>query len=196
MDRFPRIPAKTCDGMASNEVRIIGGIWRGRKIAFPDRPGLRPTLGRVRETLFNWLRADVPGSRCLDLFAGSGALGFEAASRGAAAVTLVESNRRVAQGLTDTAGRLGAGQVTVLCDHARRVLRRRVGTWDIIFLDPPFGGNDLSEVLGEILEHSALAPEGLVYVEGSRHQSLPTEGWREIRHGHAGDTQFRLLAAP
>src|SRR5690606_4806720 len=72
-------PVKMCDSMASNEVRIIGGKWRGRKLVFPDHPGLRPTLGRVRETLFNWLRSDVAGSRCLDLFAGSGALGFEAA---------------------------------------------------------------------------------------------------------------------
>ena len=182
--------------MASNEVRIIGGLWRGRKIAFPDRPGLRPTLGRVRGTLFNWLRADVPGSRCLDLFAGSGALGFEAASRGAAAVTLVESNRRVARSLADTAARFDAGQVSVVCDQARRVLRRQIGTWDIIFLDPPFEGNNLAEVLREIREQGALATEGLVYVEGSRHRPLPLEGWREVRRSQAGDTQFGLLAAP
>lgn len=182
--------------MASNEVRIIGGMWRGRKIAFPDQPGLRPTLGRVRETLFNWLRADVAGSRCLDLFAGSGALGLEAASRGAAAVTLVDSNRRVARRLKETVARLNADQVTVILDRAERLLARRTGTWDIIFVDPPFDGDALAGVLQEISKTGALAANGLVYVEASRHGTLPVAGWREIRHGHAGDTQFGLLATP
>jgi 16S rRNA (guanine966-N2)-methyltransferase len=185
-----------CDSMASNEVRIIGGNFRGRKLVFPDRRDLRPTLGRVRETLFNWLVADVPGSRCLDLFAGSGALGFEAASRGAASVTLVESDRRAAESLERNAARFGAANVTVLCDRAERVLRRGGGPWDVIFLDPPFQQDRLAEMLELIRATGALAAGGLVYVEGPRREALPTGEWRLLRHGDAGDTQFALLAPP
>jgi 16S rRNA (guanine966-N2)-methyltransferase len=182
------------DSMASNEVRIIGGNWRGRKIVFPDRQDLRPTLGRVRETLFNWLRADVPGSRCLDLFAGSGALGFEAASRGAAAVTLVESDRRVARCLRENAARLDAHNVTVVCEPAERLLRRRGGPWDIIFVDPPFQQHVLVAVLDAIAATQALAPDGLLYVEAPRREVLSGARWRQVKHGRAGDTQFGLLA--
>ena len=182
--------------MASNEVRIIGGKWRGRKIAFPDRRNLRPTLGRVRETLFNWLRADILDSRCLDLFAGSGALGFEAASRGAAAVALVESDRRVVRSLEDNAARLGADNVTVLCDRAERLLRRGGATWDIIFVDPPFQQGVLTAVLDAIAAAEVLAPGGLIYLEAARREPWPTAGWVEVRHSRAGETQFGLLARP
>lgn len=182
--------------MASNEVRIIGGKWRGRKLAFPDRPGLRPTLGRVRETLFNWLRTDVTGSRCLDLFAGSGALGFEAASRGAAAVTLVEPDRRAARALGENAARLGADQVTVVGDRAGRALRRLPGPWDIVFLDPPFEKNLLPAMLALIVTEGALAPGGVVYVEAPLRYHLSSSDWQCLKHGHAGDTRFGLLAAP
>lgn len=182
--------------MASNEVRIIGGNWRGRKIGFPDRPHLRPTLGRVRETLFNWLVADVPGRRCLDLFAGSGAIGFEAASRGAAAVTLVESDPLAVRRLKENAVRLGAEQVTVVFDRAERLLSRREASWDIIFLDPPFAGDHLAPILDLIRSTGALAADGLVYVEAPRREALPTAGWREVRQSKAGDTRFGLLAAP
>jgi 16S rRNA (guanine966-N2)-methyltransferase len=184
----------TRDNMASNEVRIIGGKWRGRKIVFPNRRDLRPTLGRVRETLFNWLRTEVVDSRCLDLFAGSGALGFEAASRGAAAVTLVESDRRAVRCLGDNAARLGADNVIVICLPAERMLRRHPGPWDIIFVDPPFQTLAVAAVLEAIVAASALAPDGLVYVEASGHDTLSLAGWREVKHGRAGDTQFGLLA--
>lgn len=182
--------------MASNEVRIIGGNFRGRKVVFPDRRDLRPTLGRVRETLFNWLAAEVPGSRCLDLFAGSGALGFEAASRGAASVTLVESDRKAAASLKRNAERFGADNVRVICDRAERVLHRGIGPWDVIFLDPPFHDDRLAEMLELIIATGALADAGLVYVEAPRREPLPTGEWRVVRHGHAGDTQFALLASP
>jgi 16S rRNA (guanine966-N2)-methyltransferase len=202
--RYPTIAAdihrqETFDSMASNEVRIIGGKWRGRKIVFPSRQDLRPTLGRVRETLFNWLRCDISGSRCLDLFAGSGALGFEAASRGAAAVTLVEHDRRAARSLKDNATRLDADNVTVICDKAERVLGRHPGPWDIIFVDPPFQQVQqaaLTATLDAIATAAALAPHGLVYVEAPRRAQLPVAGWRQVRHAHAGDTQFGLLATP
>ncbi len=182
--------------MTRNDVRIIGGKWKGRKLAFPDRPHLRPTLGRVRETLFNWLRADVVGSRCLDLFAGSGALGLEAASRGAAAVTLVDGDRRVVRSLRDNVARLGADNVTVICNRADRMLRRQAGPWDLVFVDPPFAANLAAATLDMLAEIGALAPEGLIYVEVSRREPLPTGPWRAVREAEAGETRFGLLATP
>lgn len=182
--------------MASNEVRIIGGKWKGRKVVFPARRDLRPTLGRVRETLFNWLRADIAGSHCLDLFAGSGALGFEAASRGAAAVTLVDSDRRVARCLTDNATRLEAAEITVVCDRAERVLRRRQGPWDIIFVDPPFRQGAVAPTLDLISATGALAAGGLLYVEVPERDALPIGPWQTVRESRAGETRFGLLASP
>jgi 16S rRNA (guanine966-N2)-methyltransferase len=182
--------------MAGNSVRIIGGKWRGRKLLFPDQADLRPTLGRVRETVFNWLRDDVADSRCLDLFAGSGALGFEALSRGAAAVTFVDSRRPVVKQLQENAARLGAQGVTVICAPAERVLRRATTTWDIIFVDPPFDTDPLPAVLAQIAAGGLLADGGLVYFEAPRRRPLETGAWRQIKHGHAGETQFGLLASP
>jgi len=182
---------------SNNEVRIIGGKWRGRKLVFPKHQDLRPTLGRVRETLFNWLRADITDSRCLDLFAGSGALGFEAASRGAAAVTLVDNDRTVCRTLRDHVQRLDADlQVRVVCAPATVFLHREAGPWDLIFLDPPFRQGVLGETLDAIAASGALAAEGLIYVEVGRRDPMPGAGWRQIRHGRAGDTQFGLLATP
>ncbi|MFU8814278.1 MAG: 16S rRNA (guanine(966)-N(2))-methyltransferase RsmD [Pseudomonadales bacterium] len=182
--------------MASNAVRIIGGKWRGRKLAFPDEPQLRPTLGRVRETLFNWLRDDVPGSRCLDLFAGSGALGFEALSRGAAAVTFVDSSRSATRCLEDNLRTLGADNATVICSPAERVLRSAREPWDIIFLDPPFKGFHVADILQLIRDREALAAEGLIYIEAPRREELQLGSWTRLKHGQAGDTQFALLASP
>ncbi len=182
--------------MASNEVRIIGGKWRGRKLVFPDQPGLRPTLGRARETLFNWLRSEIEGSHCLDLYAGSGALGFEALSRGAASVTFVESSRRAARSLKENAARLGAEGATVICAPAERLLRRASQTWDIVFLDPPFEHVSLTRALQAVRAAGVLAEHGVVYVEAPARVALPTEGWRLVKHARAGDTQFGLLASP
>lgn len=180
-----------------NEVRIIGGNFRGRKLTFPDLPDLRPTLGRVRETLFNWLRADVAGSRCLDLFAGSGALGFEALSRGAASVTFVEIDRTAARSLTDNAARLSVSdRVEVIRGRADDALRRAEGSWDIVFLDPPFRQHRAVTLLETLAESGALAEPGLVYVEGPRREPLPTGPWRRLKESTAGDTRFGLLATP
>ncbi len=182
---------------SNNEVRIIGGKWRGRKLAFPGHQDLRPTLGRVRETLFNWLRADIAGRRCLDLFAGSGALGFEAASRGAATVTLVDSDRTVCRGLRDHVQRFAAAaQVRVVCAPATAFLHRDAGPWDLIFLDPPFRQGVLGETLDTIAATGALAAGGMIYVEAGRRDPMPATGWRQIKHARAGDTQFGLLATP
>lgn len=184
------------DGMASNEVRIIGGKWRGRKLAFPGRATLRPTLGRVRETLFNWLRADITDSRCLDLYAGSGALGFEALSRGAAGVTFVDIDRAVTRRLAENARTLGAAdQATVICDRAEQVIRRSAEPWDIVFLDPPFDLS-LDAILPHLIRSAALAAGGILYVETSRHSPLPSADWRVLKQGRAGETQFGLLATP
>ncbi len=181
--------------MASNEVRIIGGKWKGRKLAFPARADLRPTLGRVRETLFNWLRADVPDSRCLDLFAGSGALGFEALSRGAAHVTFGDSDRRAVQALRDNALRLEAGAAArIHCCRAERLLAREAGPWDIVFLDPPFRSSLLAPLLDQPLR-AALTADGVVYVEAPERAGLEFPGWTLVKSGRAGDTRFGLLAS-
>lgn len=183
--------------MAGNEVRIIGGNWRGRKLVFPDRRDLRPTLGRVRETLFNWLAADIDGSRCLDLFAGSGALGFEALSRGACTVTFVDEDRRAVQALRANAERLGAGdRARIVCAGAERFVRRESGPWDVVFVDPPFRSGLLPGVLALLAERGALAEGGLVYVEAARRDELDVAPWRWIKQSTAGDTRFGLLATP
>ncbi|NUO88669.1 MAG: 16S rRNA (guanine(966)-N(2))-methyltransferase RsmD, partial [Cupriavidus sp.] len=124
---------------APAQVRIIGGRWKRTLLPVPDAQGLRPTPDRVRETLFNWLGQDLSGLECLDLFAGSGALGFEAASRGAAVVTLVESNARVARQVRDNVTRLDAGQVRVLQGDAFAIAAQLPdASFDVVFLDPPF----------------------------------------------------------
>ncbi|MEZ5558494.1 MAG: 16S rRNA (guanine(966)-N(2))-methyltransferase RsmD [Pseudomonadales bacterium] len=184
------------EAVSSNEVRIIGGMWRGRKLSFTGPADLRPTLGRVRETLFNWLAADIGGARCLDLYAGSGALGFEALSRGAASATLVEQDRRAAAALRSNAQRLQAEGCRVLCMSAERFIRSSDETWDIVFLDPPFDSDRLGPMLGALHARACLAAGGLVYFEASRRSVLTFPEWRIVRQGHAGETQFGLLASP
>jgi 16S rRNA (guanine966-N2)-methyltransferase len=190
--------------MASNEVRIIGGKWKGRKLRFPDSAGLRPTLGRVRGSLFNWLRADTQDAKCLDLYAGSGALGFEALSRGAAEVVFVERNRKVAQALERNILLLDANAKVVVAPAAR-YLRNAVGPWDLIFLDPPYESDELDRILTLIATQGKLSDNGRVYFErpgkevlavDSHTLSRSSAGWRMLKHSHAGDNQFGLLARP
>jgi 16S rRNA (guanine966-N2)-methyltransferase len=178
--------------MASNEVRIIGGLWKGRKLRFPDVPGLRPTLGRVRETLFNWLGTGIRGARCLDLFAGSGALGFEALSRGAASVTFVERNRKAAAALRANIETLGADSAEVVARSAETYLAAaRDRKWDVVFFDPPFS-DDRALALLEAVRASLLAPEGLIYVERPRRSPLPLAA-EMIKQSTAGECHFGLL---
>lgn len=180
--------------MAGNEVRIIGGMWKGRKLRFPAVNGLRPTLGRARESLFNWLVMELAGARCLDLFAGSGALGFEALSRGAANVTFVESSRNVASALRSNIELLRAANASVVTMPAKRFLLGAQSAWDIIFLDPPFGSGELQQAITLIAQRHLLQPEGFVYFELPRKQPLgKLERWEVARESHAGDTQFGLL---
>lgn len=151
--------------MKNNLLRIIGGEWRSRQLRFADAPGLRPTPDRVRETLFNWLQRQIPGARCLDLFAGSGALGFEALSRGAREVVLVEKHPAAAKALRDNIALLGAQNVQLVHDDALRFLQREAEGFDVIFLDPPFRKNLLEPVLDSLLAKSLLKPEGMIYLE-------------------------------
>lgn len=186
-----------------NEVRIIGGKWRGRKLRFPDHPGLRPSLGRARETLFNWLVADIPGARCLDLFAGSGALGFEAESRGAQEVVLIDADRRVAAALKDSAKALHA-TARVLQREAHRYLKSRTDSIDIVFLDPPFAEPNLAVTAVQIIaERGLLAPRGAIYLELSAKGPIGPPDIGDRLHGLswykssiAGETVFGLLGHP
>jgi len=182
-------------GAKSNQVRIIAGQWRGRKIGFPDIDGLRPTSDRMRETLFNWLAPVLPGACCLDLFAGSGALGFEAASRGAARVVMNERNPRVVRALQDSKARLAADQVDVLGDDARSCLAKCVGSFDVVFLDPPFSQPRLLAEAADLLACSKLLKDGAyIYVEapsGADLSDLPS-GWQLYRRKQAGAVSYRL----
>lgn len=173
-----------------NVVRIISGKWKGRKLDVPNRPGLRPSLGRSRETLFNWLVADVPGAACVDLFAGSGALGFEAESRGAESVVLIEADRRAAASLRASAASLGS-TAEVRCERAERYLRGCLPA-DIWFLDPPFGSDLLATALS-VLRSRELAG-GLVYAEHPRRTPPSLDGWRVEREQTTGDAVGLLLS--
>jgi 16S rRNA (guanine966-N2)-methyltransferase len=171
-----------------NRVRIIAGTYRGRRIPVPDRPGLRPTPDRVRETLFNWLGQSLAGLSCLDLFAGSGALGFEAASRGAAWVVMVEHDRLVFDALKKTRDAIGVKQVELVLEDAFAYLKKTKPGFDVVFLDPPFGQNALPAVF----RHLKLEPGARVYVESSEPYAAG-EGWRELKRARAGQVSYQLL---
>jgi 16S rRNA (guanine966-N2)-methyltransferase len=183
---------------STGQVRIIGGRLRGRRIPVPDVPGLRPTPDRVRETLFNWLSPHLSGARVLDLFAGTGALGIEAASRGAAAVTLVESQRAAQVALRDTLQRLALPEVTLVAGDAMACLASAAGQYDVIFLDPPFAAGLQAEALAAIDRHRRLAPGGFCYVEQPRGAPAPElpAGWIAHRSGQAGEVGYHLLHVP
>jgi 16S rRNA (guanine966-N2)-methyltransferase len=176
-------------------LRIIGGRWRGQRLGVPAGRQLRPTPDRVRETLFNWLQADLPGARCLDLFAGSGALGFEALSRGARQVVMVERDRRVAAWLREQGRRLEAVDLQVHTRDARAYLRGAAVPFDIVFLDPPFGGGWLPRICPMLESGGWLADPAAIYVEaesGPVFAQVPSV-WSRAREGHAGQVWFGLL---
>ena len=190
--------------MPQNQVRIIGGFWKGRKLGFPPRDGLRPTLARVRETLFNWLAPSIARADCLDLFAGSGALGFEALSRGAGSLTLVEVDRQVVRCLRENGAKLGARRLLVRRQTALAFLRQaagegiavggeRVQGWNCVFLDPPFTSAQLPVALALLAKGGLLRPDGLVYFETRTGAALDLKDWVVVRDGKAGDSRFGLL---
>jgi 16S rRNA (guanine966-N2)-methyltransferase len=173
----------------NNSVRIIGGACRSRVLHFPDRPGLRPTPDRVRETLFNWLGQRLDGLVCLDAFAGSGALGFEAASRGAARVVMLEQERGAFDALLKNAQALGLAGVEVLRRDAQSYMASARETYDLIFLDPPFTDTLLPGILPRAA--TLLAPGGRIYAESPA--PLEPPGLTVLRRGRAGQSHFCLL---
>ncbi|MFM9968512.1 MAG: 16S rRNA (guanine(966)-N(2))-methyltransferase RsmD [Burkholderiales bacterium] len=177
-------------GHDTGVVRVIGGAWRSRRISFPANQQIRPTPDRVRETLFNWLGQNLDGWCCLDLFAGAGALGFEAASRGASRVTLVDNNARVVDALANSKRLLGADQVNVVKADALEFLSRDGNTYDLVFLDPPFSNGPPVKIMS-ILAKKAKAG-AMVYFE-SAEIFLPVTDWRIVKQGRAGMVHFQLL---
>jgi 16S rRNA (guanine966-N2)-methyltransferase len=178
---------------AAGHVRIIGGRWRGTRLPVADAPGLRPSSDRVRETLFNWLMPMLPGARVLDLFAGSGALGLEAVSRGARESILVEREPGLAQSLRQTAERLRAGQaVHVVQADALQWLRvPMLGRFDLVFLDPPFEAQSWRDALS--LLPPWLADDAWLYVESpAEAEATPGPDWSRHREGHTREARYAL----
>ena len=179
-------------GGPAHEVRIIGGQWKRSKLPVADRPGLRPTPDRVRETLFNWLGQDLTGWRCLDAFAGSGALGFEAASRGAAEVVLLERDPALVASLRQSQQRLKAQTVRIdAADALAWMARAPAGSFDLVLLDPPFGSDLAQQALPQSLR--LVAKDGFVYLEARQALPEPPQGWTIHRQGRAGSVHFHLL---
>jgi 16S rRNA (guanine966-N2)-methyltransferase len=194
-----RPPARTAGtgaaqgARAAGQVRIVGGRWRGTRLRVPPAPGLRPTPDRVRETLFNWLQPALPGARVLDLYAGSGALGLEAVSRGAAAALLVERDPHACEALDQAVARLSAADaVAVLRGDALAVLDAPVhGRFDIVFVDPPFQAGAWPAVLERL--PAWLAQDAWLYLETpAGHAPALPPGWRLHREGATRNTRYAL----
>jgi len=174
------------------KIRIIGGVHRSRQLPVLDSKDLRPTLDRVKETVFNWLGQDLTGKSCLDLFAGSGSLGFEACSRNATKVIMVEQNVKVAQQLKNNIQLLKVeSNCQVLCTDALIYLQKTLDKFDVIMLDPPYQGNLLNKALERI--DQILAKDGVIYIEYEIEPCLP-DTLMMIKNGKAGNVRFALLA--
>ena len=191
-----RTRAAAARGAEARVLRIIGGSWRGRKLRFPAAPLIRPTPDRVRETLFNWLAGRIAGARCLDLFAGSGALGLEALSRGAAEVTFVERDAQAVHALRALLQEWGAPAAQVVRADALRFLAGTPRPFDLVFLDPPFGA-PLLAAAASALTGGWLAAEALVYVECAARAAPPPlpAGWRALKGKRAGEVGYHLYAS-
>ena len=177
-------------------LRIIGGTWRGRKLRFPAQAALRPTPDRVRETLFNWLAAATPGAQCLDLFAGSGALGLEALSRGAAHVTFVEQDAAAVRELQARLAEWQAADARVERAEALAFLTRTARPFDIVFLDPPFGAQLLQEAAALLETRHWLTRGARIYVECAAREGLPPlpPSWQPLKAKRAGEVGYHLFA--
>lgn len=179
---------------AAGQIRIIGGQWRGRKLPVPDSEGLRPTTDRVRETLFNWLAADIQQAKCLDCYAGSGALGLEALSRHAASATLLELERPIARQLEKNLATLGATSGRVVNTNTLQFLAQKGDEHDLVFIDPPFR-KGLLEQTTQLLESNGWLSDGaLVYVESEVEHGIPPVpvNWQLHREKIAGQVAYRL----
>ena len=175
-------------------LRIVGGEWRGRRLSVLDQPGLRPTPDRVRETLFNWLAPLIKGAWCLDLFAGTGALGFEAASRGADRVVMIEKLANVVQVLHENRLLLDARQIEVIHADASPWLAGQAEPFNLVFLDPPFAEDLLGPSCAALAQGGWLARGARVYLEASATTGFPLlpEGWRLVRAKQAGQVRYGL----
>ena len=177
-------------------LRIVAGKWRSRLLDIAELPGLRPTSERIRETLFNWLAPSIEGARCLDLFAGTGALGFEALSRGATQVVFVENSRRAAIAIEKSAQMLDATGATIHCADATDYVRNAAPeSFDIVFLDPPFADGRLETLCRLIDDCGILAAGSKVYLEQDREKPetpLP-ESWRTLKNRTAGNVRYMLV---
>lgn len=195
-----RRPERSSQKVSSGnqQLRIIGGEWRGRKLSFPEVEGLRPTPDRVRETLFNWLASYIPGGRCLDLFCGSGALGFEALSRGASHVTMLDNSAVVIRQLRQNIQDLKTQSAELISDSALEWLDKRSADievqFDVVFIDPPFR-KDLAEQCCLLLEQkSLLANNAMIYLETEKELTDPVvpDNWNLYREKTAGQVTYRL----
>lgn len=179
----------------SNQLRIIAGKWRGRKILFIDQEDLRPTPDRVRETLFNWLQAELTDSVCLDLFAGSGALGFEAASRGAKQVVMVDSSNKICELIRKNISSLKAKTIEAIASDAVFYLDGNNIKFDIVFLDPPYKSELLSLSITLLEQKKCLAEHAKIYIEHDAKQNLPElpVNWQVLKTKSAGQVSYYLI---
>ena len=182
----------------AGRLRIVAGNWRSRLLDIADVEGLRPTSERIRETLFNWLAPHIHGARCLDLFAGTGALGLEALSRGAASAVFVERDAVAERRLRNNVELLGADTAEIVSGDARDFLRSNsAAPFNIVFLDPPFAGNLLGETCRLLVDSRQLADGALIYLEdeGSREETELPQGWKVLKHKTAGNVRYMLARA-
>ncbi len=196
----PRIPATRSRRRPpdAGRFRVIGGRWRGRRLTFPPLAGVRPTGDRVRETLFNWLQPLIGGARCLDLYAGSGALGLEALSRGAGEVVFVDRQPELVRAIEDHLAMLDAVGGRCICRDADTFLRGRAKPFDVVFLDPPFGQADWPRLCDGLWSGGWLKPGARLYLEDSAEAGRPMlpKGWTLLRSAKAGNVGYHLASAP
>jgi 16S rRNA (guanine966-N2)-methyltransferase len=202
--RTPRRPSATArdarGASVARVLRIIGGTHRGRKLRFPEGVEIRPTPDRVRETLFNWLMTKCAGARVLDLFAGSGALGLEALSRGAAHVTFIEQDRRAATAIRTVLTEWQLPNAEIHCMDALGFLKTRgvsAAPFDVVFVDPPYASSLASAAAHELDASGSLAPDARIYLETPSREALPDlpATWKPMREGRAGEVGYHLFAS-
>ncbi|WP_127560517.1 16S rRNA (guanine(966)-N(2))-methyltransferase RsmD [Saccharospirillum alexandrii] len=185
--------ARKGPGRGAGSLRIIGGEYRGRRLGIANLEGLRPTGDRQRETLFNWLQVQTPGARVLDAFAGTGALGLEAASRGASHVWLLEKQPQAVASLKQAVSTLGCAATVVQCDALAWLARAETEPFDLVFLDPPFAAGLWTDALAALIAQKRLAERALVYLESPRQQTLALpDGLQLMKEKHSGDVSMRL----
>lgn len=174
-------------------IRIIGGLYRGKKLHFPEVEGLRPTPDRVRETLFNWLMNHIKDARCLDAFAGSGALGFEAFSRGASKVVFIEQSPQAHANLQKILTQFNSTNLKLIKADARLYLEQCTEQFDIIFLDPPFSQDYIPQCLNSIAQNKLVHQGGYVYLESSTTIEIDTKEWHQLKLKQAGQVIYSLF---